>query len=452
MCAAAVALVLAEGTLERVTRTGVLFLAVTPVAGAIALVYVALRLWDSAVQKIALELSILGVSLIAVEALIAVWAPDIPSSQLVRKQVADKLGVPFDIRSVSDVVAQLRGQGIDALPGISREWPRLSEIRARLPDGFYPLSHASRATVVECNERGEYLLYDTDEFGFNNPPGLLASRRIDIAAIGESYTLGHCLPQQQSLVGRLRGAYPRTANFGLAGSRTLSMLGSFREYVEPLRPPVVLWVVNPHFVVDEGELQDPVLTRYLQPGFSQRLLERQSEVDRVIRSIAIPAQEEFDRTARLAIERAAQRRFTRIPFGSQLRARLRQPLWRAFGGPDLGSFIESLGLASETTRRWGGDFVVLIVPIFAEVVARDVPPTLGHEHLARVLSSIGIPVIDAVDFFLGQRDPAALYTMRINNHPTPEGYALLADYVIGELERRFPTQVANMRHAMSNET
>ena len=47
---------------------------------------------------------------------------------------------------------------------------------------------------------------------------------------------------------------------------------------------------------------------------------------------------------------------------------------------------------------------------------------------------MGIPIVDGVDLFERHADPASLYTMRINNHPTAEGYALLADRVLDEIQ------------------
>jgi len=35
-----------------------------------------------------------------------------------------------------------------------------------MPDGLFPLSHASNVSVVECNESGRYLVLHTDELGF----------------------------------------------------------------------------------------------------------------------------------------------------------------------------------------------------------------------------------------------------------------------------------------------
>lgn len=228
-----------------------------------------------------------------------VWAPIISSPQLTRKQAADKLGLPFDIRTVSQVVADLRREGVDALPSVSRSWYVQPEVRKRFPEGLLPLSQLSRALIVECNERGDYLTYRTDNFGFNNPPDLLAAgaatKAIDMAVVGESNAVSDCLPTEQSLVGRLRLTWPRTPNFAMSGTH--------------------------------------------------------------------------------------------------------------------------------------GHFVALIVPLYAEVVAQDLPPALRHAHLRTVLAREGIDVIDGAALFLRHPDPASLYTMRINNHPTPEGYALLSDYV-----------------------
>ena len=150
-------------------------------------------------------------------------------------------------------------------------WPLFPELRRLLPAGLYPLSHASNALVVQCNESGRYYFYRSDEWGFNNPRGVLAAGDIDVALVGESYFQGFCLPEPQSLAGSIRKKYPRTANFALAGNRLLGQLGSFREYVEPTRPRVVLWAVNPNFAVMDENTRDPILARYLDPTYSQHL-------------------------------------------------------------------------------------------------------------------------------------------------------------------------------------
>jgi len=446
LCLAYVAFLFA-GRLNAYTVPGRFLMLLAPFAGAVAFGYIAVRIGPRGVVRVARELVLFGATLLAVETAIAIWSPDTPSAQLTRLRVAHKLGLPFDRRTKTEVTQELRDRGVDALPGISREWPQISAVRQQLPAQLYPLSDASNASIVECNETGKYLVFHSDEFGFNNPPGLIASGHVDVAAVGASFTLGHCQPPEVTLIGRLRKIYPRLANFGIAGGGTLAMLGSFREYVEPLRPPLVLWIMHPRTADTRDELQDPILARYLDPGFSQHLMERSQEIDRVWRDIAVPAQYELDRRSRVVIREANDRRFARIPFLAQLRTRvdLDAPLRRPPPPVPLTTFIHSLQLVDARTRSWGGRLVVVIMPLYAEVVAHQLPPELQHDHLASVVAGLGIPVIDAAAEFARQDDPAHLYTMRVNNHPNPEGYRVLAQFVAGQLAQRSAAAAAAAR-------
>jgi hypothetical protein len=449
--ACAVAALASASQSQQLTKPGLLFLVIAPAATALVLVYVAIWQPDRVARwhperhgrRLLGELSLLALSLIAVELLLSQWAPDSPSQQLTRKQAADKLGRPFDTRTVSEVVAQLRTDGIDALPGLTRQWALSPFVRERLPAGLYPLSHASNAAVVECNEGGEYLVYQTDGAGFHNPRGLLANRRIGIAVVGESYALGHCVPPAQSVIGLVRRVYPDTANFAMAGSYSLSTLASFREYVEPLRPPVVLWMANPHSLVDDEEQADPTLTRYLDPTFSQRLRGRQSEIDQLVRTIAIPAQAELDRAAKVAVDEAESAGLLTILSLTRLRDSSYFALWKS-PRQDPEPFVRSVILAKAATERWGGLFVLVILPTHRDVV-RQIRPPLWNEAVRKTLAERGVQVIDGVPVFQHHPDPAALFTLRIHNHPTAEGNALLVDYLVQELERRFPQRLADLR-------
>ena len=409
----------------------------------LASAYVAIRGRSSTAKRIVCELAALGAVLVAVEVAIVAWTPNPKDPRALRERAAARLGLPFDSRDASQVVRDLRRKGIDAMPGLDATWPLLPELRRRLPTGLYPLSHASNAVVVQCNESGRYFLYRTDEWGFNNPRGVLAAGDIDVALVGESYFQGFCLPGSQSLAGRIRKNYPRTANFAVAGNRLLGQLGSFREYVEPTRPRVVLWAVNPHFAVMDKETRDPTLARYLDPTYSQHLLAQQHDIDRLVRALANPAQIELDRQAQIKARSARVERYQKawlLPETREQIGRLVGDSSPAGKGPDLAEFEESLRLAKRATERWGGNLIVVLLPIYAEVVAGQIEGTLRHDHLAKVVDGLGIRVVDGVDLFERYADPASLYTMRINNHPTAEGYALLADRVLAEIQAVNPRQ------------
>ena len=173
------------------------------------------------------------------------------------------------------------------------------------------------------------------------------------------------------------------------------------------------------------------------------LMARQRDIDRLVRAIAIPAQVELDRQSKIKARSAQIERFQR----AWLLPETREQIGRLVGnnkpardGRDLAEFVESLRLAKRATERWGGELIVVLLPIYAEVVAGQIEGNLRHDHLARVVDQLGISVVDGVDLFETHADPAALYTMRINNHPTAEGYALLADRVLAEIQAVNPPQ------------
>ena len=146
------------------------------------------------------------------------------------------------------------------MPGFAQPITGSSEIASAVRErGLLPLSNVSSTNVVECNEGNGYFVFRSDEFGFNNPPGL-ASGPVDIAIIGESLALGHCVPPSTSAVDRIRNRFPRTANLSVTGSRVLAQLGVFREYVEPLEPPVIVWFLNLNYAEARDESSQPLLT------------------------------------------------------------------------------------------------------------------------------------------------------------------------------------------------
>jgi hypothetical protein len=356
-------------------------------------------------------------------------------------RAAAELGRPVDSRKLSDVVRELQSDGLPALPNVSRTWPQLPEVREHLPKDFYPLSHASNARIVKCNESGQYQLFHTDDFGFNNPKRLLHDRHIDIAVVGESFALGYCIPETQTLVGQVRKRYPRTANFAMAATHPVAELASFREYVEPFRPRLVLWTVNLGYLDTAAELAHPVLRRYLDPDFSQGLIRRQSETDRFIHQLAVPVQQELEsRTARVRADR--WKHLWKLP---AIRARLATALGlTAAGKPlDLSGLLRCLQIARASTASWGGEFVVLLVPTYNEVVRAGGDDLRARDRVVQEVLGLGIPVIDGIALFRAQDDRADLYTLRTVNHPNARGYSLLADRVLADLEHRLPSRLAD---------
>lgn len=404
---------------------------------------VALQGSARAVRRVATELTFLAGSSLAVELLLLADSPESWSDDtlvqrtVARERGAHAQGIGFDARTRAEVVRELKASGHDAVPGFAQTSQAHPTVVAAIRErGLLPLSNASNAVVVQCNEGAGYLLFRSDELGFNNPPGLVAGP-VDIAVIGESFALGHCVPPSKSAVDVIRARHPRTANFGIPGSRVLSHLGVLREYVEPLEPPIVIWFVNTNFAEPRQELEQPILMQYLHDAsFSQRLRERPREVDAFVREIVVPLSlqgdaklsAELERSKRFPLERVVKLRELRslVDFGAAAQRPL-PPI-------DVSYFERAIDLAADSTRAWGGKFIAVILPTY-EISTKRSRDVARYDAVRQALDASDVPVVDGVELFDAQPDPLGLYTLRINNHPSERGHALLAQAILAAIEQ-----------------
>ena len=99
-----------------------------------------------------------------------------------------------DTRSRVETIAALRDEGRLAYPPFSpwvvyqahhedrggRELHSLFELESR---EVIPLTNVPRASIVLCNETGQWVVHETDEFGFSNPPDLWARAPVEVAVV-----------------------------------------------------------------------------------------------------------------------------------------------------------------------------------------------------------------------------------------------------------------------------
>jgi hypothetical protein len=412
------------------------------VATAVGIAWVAVRGGERAAKRLAWELVALGSALIAAELLIQATTAGADSDdplvqrRAAREHAARRQGVDFDARPSWEVVRTLRATGTDALLGIPRSMVGSELVRDRLPRDFYPLGYASNAEIVECNEGRGFLRFRTDEYGFNNPPGLVASRNVEVAVVGESLALGQCVAPDKSAVASIRERYPRTANFGVTGARILSQLAVFREYVEPLRPPVVVWFVNTAFADPKEEAREPLLLRYLDRSFSQDLRHRQPEIDAALRDVIAPlgyaSLQRSERAHADAMQRV--RRTLRLPNVRRLIAPPQS--WRRPGPPaELDHFKTVLQLATRAASSWRGRLVIVVLPSYGDTTGERLSRE-RYRAVVAALEELSLDGVDGAQLFRDQIDPLGLYMLRISNHPNERGHALLGDAVVKAIASR----------------
>lgn len=413
---------------------------------------VAVRGSAGMVKRAAMEISALGCALVVAEAALVASAPEtwpddpLVRRMLIRERAAERLGVEYEARIRADVVRDLQSRGVDALPGFAQIVGSSPSVSAAIRDrGLLPLSNASHALVVECNEGPGFVKYRSDEFGFNNPPGI-ASGPLDVAVIGESLAVGHCVPPSTSAVDLIRARYPRTANFGVAGSRVLAQVGVFREYAAPVAPPVVVWFVNPNFALPRTELDQPVLVKYLtDPEFSQGLRSRQDEIDSFVREVLVPLNLARDEQLRTQIADASSLPLVRMLKFRDVRSLVAIPraLQRPQRRPDLSHFERAVDLVADSAHQWGGTVIVAILPSF--FLSNGDPASVArHDAVLRALENRPVSVVDGGALFAAQADIESLYNLGVENHPSQRGHALLAGAIVAAIEQAFHERPRNL--------
>ncbi|HEX7070637.1 MAG TPA: hypothetical protein VF190_07515 [Rhodothermales bacterium] len=420
------------------------------------------RLSVSIRERLALTLVSVVVCLVLIEVVLYFRfrgsVPDRNIQLAHRVALAEKEGRTFDTRNTFQVVEDLRNEGVEAYPNvppnvfIPTDGLTLDSTAAEV----FPFGSVSGHPTVFCNEDGTWSVYETDEHGFNNPDGAYSSDTVDVVVIGDSFAQGACVAKGDDIASQLRLLRPeeKVVNLGAYGSGPLLELAILKEYGRPLHPKKVLWLFFEHNDLTERgvlrEVRSPLLMRYLEePDFSQGLLDRQPQVDSLLRAYIEKAKADYlsgngdEEEAEEIIPRTtavSMLWFEHLRMAlSELKDRL------SLQGHDWGDrnrtgverhewLRRTLVEAKQRVEGWGGELYFVYVPAWKRYTS-----FVNHENLydrglvLRTVHETGIPVIDLHEAFSAHPDPLSLFPLRIHGHYTAEGYAIAARHVDGQL-------------------
>jgi len=362
--------------------------------------------------------------------------------------LAAQFGVDVDTRDRLEVIADFRKRGTQAVPAIHPAWfLRQGEetVTVKSPISIagvelQPLGGIANKVTVLCNENGPWVTYQSDKYGFHNPPGIWRSSRLEIAAVGDSFTQGHCASSDKNFVALIRQQYPATLNLAMGGNGPLLELATIKEYLRAAKPNVVLW-----FYYEGNDLTDlqiekrsKLLRRYLGEDFSQGLLGRQDDIDRALTNQI--AKREVDNQIKRgetisklvdAITLPTLRQKLGLVYGVNAQERA------DFEGPIMHDFLEILLKAKTIVDAWRGILYFVYLPSWSSYAqSPHFSETLAIKKRAEVLyivSSLGIPVIDVYPAFQAQSDPLSLFPFRQFGHYNEKGHRLVAREVLRKL-------------------
>jgi hypothetical protein len=368
------------------------------------------------------------VSLIAAAYIAEAYLRELPSLRV--RLAARRFGIPYDGRDQFEVVRDLRKPRTEVYPAVFPAWQGLSSKEGAL----LPLGGISSVTTVFCNEMGQFVVYRSDEHGFHNPEGIWSSARFDVAALGDSFTQGACVPTEQNFVELIRHEYPATLNLGMMGNGPLLMLAGLKEFLTDLKPRIVLWVFTEgnDLTLDlDREKRYARLTDYLLPDHRQGLLARQSECDAFLRGLM-----DREYTSRLngTMWLSGPERFWRLwslrqALGLQVADNKVDP-YRV----DLQLFRQILDEARQTTRGWGGTLYFVYLPSetrYHEEKSRRESDWLRGQVLS-IIEDLRLPLIDLHVPISRRADISELYSYP-GAHFSPAGNRLVAATILEDL-------------------
>jgi hypothetical protein len=378
---------------------------------------------------------------------------------------AKRFGIDYDTRTRLEFITDLRSRGSEAVLTAAPDWFFVSDgaggVKSTLNiDGveLQPLGGIARMLTVHCNESGSWVAFQSDEHGFRNPPGLWQSATVDVAAIGDSYAEGECVPPGKEFVALLREEYPHTLNLGMRGGGPLFALAQIKEYLPAFKPKIVLW-----FYYEGNDLsnlkieqQSRLLRRYLEDGFTQNLLDRQADIDRAITEYVTAG--ETAELARLSTQGKETDYFNDVLLTMKFTAlRTRLSLLRddfvdddfVNDSPEYGLLRDTLSHANTTVRSWGGTLCFVYLPSWSslatpphptEVAIPSEPDIQGRARVLAIVNDLHLPLVDLYPAFRAERDPLAFFPFRRWGHYNEEGHRFVGNVLRNALRAFSPGQ------------
>lgn len=383
-----------------------------------------LRLKDDIKINVVIGLLSLLIFLYIAEICLFLWEPTPWIRHNARERAAKKAGIPFDIRTKWQVMKDLQEKGINAYPSVFPKY--------LLPDGLssdestiFPLSGISDVQTILCNESGEYVIYPSDQYGFNNPPSVWENERPDLMLVGDSFVHGGCVKPGYDMAGQLRRLGWNAINVGGSGNGPMLELATINEYAEPMKPKIVLWVYyeDNDFADLQKEKSSSFIIQYLQNNFSQTLIHRQTEINKALHDYLNKEIKKYRPT----------RDIIYIIKLSHIRYKMNQlmTLFKknepSFLRPDP-LFLDIIRKARDRVSAWGGQLYFVYLPQWSRYVKKvDHDQWRNRKGVLSIVQELNVPIIDLhQEVFLNHPDPLSLVPLRLYGHYNAEAYKLIA--------------------------
>ncbi len=370
-------------------------------------------------------------------------------------QMAKNKGINFDTRTRSQIISDYRKDNKELYPAIYSNINYSYEFFIENKK-LHTLGGISNVNTVTCNEGGQYQIYKSDRYGFNNSDKVHDYDKIDIGILGDSFMQGNCVKREHTLGGFINNKFPKTISIASAGNGSLSNLASLVEYLSDKKPKVVLWFFyagNDLIEQNDEKNSFSILRKYLEENnFKQNLKIYQKEIDNHL--IAISERENPNNLKSRV--REVVHFFAFKSLLSELETMIFKIIQIYF--PEAKNEIEQLNAeferdylikvllkAKEKVEGWSGRLITIYIPYQTEMFLEDNPDyfLITNNIFNEIMKKNNINNIDIMSKLLNEKNIKDLYALDMpfskynSHHFDKDGYEKISQIILNELETNY---------------
>ena len=351
------------------------------------------------------------------------------NDDVARVKTAKKEKIFFDSRNKLEVIKDLKKNNPNVYPSITQ-----SGAYKKLGDklSFLPLSGISESITVHCNEIGEWSIYQSDKYGFNNKKfkfDNISTKRVLI--VGDSFAHGACVPQDQTISGWLNKSIDvQSRSLGMEGNGPLAVYASIKEYANYLEPTHIVWILFDNDVGDlNNELKNKFLSKYLQQDFSQNLINKQEKIDTIYKNFVKEGLTEkilIKNKTKNFLDKCLSLYYVRKLLG------FTKYKYEAKEIKDFSKLKKIIKLIDKYSQQINSKFFIVYVPNYLHFLNKNdfkrklSPVVLNIKNLENELNSTKIKWLNFYQVMLESENHLNFYPFKLKGHFTPQGYKTLA--------------------------
>jgi len=145
-----------------------------------------------------------------------------------------------------------------------------------------PVSIVSNVKTLLCMDGNDPIYFKSDINGFDNE-NIDIGNEVDIILLGDSFAAGYCVKKEFRFNYLFKQKGIDIINFGMGGNGPLLEFASLVEYADLYNFKTIILLFTPENDYEnfEREMQNPILSQYLDYNFKQDLKEKNAEKDQL---------------------------------------------------------------------------------------------------------------------------------------------------------------------------